>query len=561
MRDNKITSIPERVSKLENLVKFSISSNQLNRIPGELGKLTNLKFLKLGNNNLRRLPLEFSRLRSLEVLELEGNNLPYSHLLTKPDAAAKTKWLRGMHRRKMQTLATHEGIALYKLLGDPTTLASFSCFLKEHDKDKYNLLLFWKDVHKWSRVDKKIRRETMKEIYEQYLESGRVKIPGAMTQRIHVIIEGDGYPDRMLFKQAQEKVEAVLGKNSLKAYIAQGKKDSERPKPKPKPAKPKRPLISTPKESRTQPMSRKRHFQHRRNKSANVMRPLPKTPVKAKTGALSAARVALPKRNHSHKRHKSDVIRRGENPIYQEPGPGYAKPKRDLAASETAMKKNSMTTQTTKKESSSTKSSSRNQRIIATNNGVKTSPSQMRLKSRDKEDAVHSWIMKCLGEKKEGAFFPKLADGKIFINLLNAVTSGNLVVSDEPGQNLLNFLSVCIKEFHMDKDKLFTIQQFKDVRRGRILSGLIYFANYLHQHLHLVPFPLHPNTRKNLSQATTARLKDLSTKTSTRKSYRGPIKLELSDSDDDHELTETYGGSDEKSELAILSSWRPTHYS
>ncbi|EMO32618.1 leucine rich repeat protein, partial [Leptospira santarosai str. HAI821] len=55
MYNNRLTTLPKEIGKLQNLKELNLNKNQLTTLPKEIGKLQNLKELNLvGNPSLRR---------------------------------------------------------------------------------------------------------------------------------------------------------------------------------------------------------------------------------------------------------------------------------------------------------------------------------------------------------------------------------------------------------------------------------------------------------------------------------------------------------------------------
>ena len=75
LNDNQLIEIPEHLSKLTNLTTLGLSNNQLTKIPEHLSKLTNLTGLGLNNNQLTEIPEHLSKLTNLIELVLRGNQL------------------------------------------------------------------------------------------------------------------------------------------------------------------------------------------------------------------------------------------------------------------------------------------------------------------------------------------------------------------------------------------------------------------------------------------------------------------------------------------------------
>ncbi|CAD7688382.1 unnamed protein product [Nyctereutes procyonoides] len=75
LNNNRLTWIPQEVSRLKSLVILSINHNQLASIPKELCFLENLSELQLSYNRLLSLPEEIKFLKKLQKLVLIRNNI------------------------------------------------------------------------------------------------------------------------------------------------------------------------------------------------------------------------------------------------------------------------------------------------------------------------------------------------------------------------------------------------------------------------------------------------------------------------------------------------------
>ncbi|CAK7289872.1 Leucine-rich repeat-containing protein 69 [Vulpes lagopus] len=75
LNNNRLTWIPQEVSRLKSLVILSINHNQLASIPKELCFLENLSELQLSYNRLLSLPEEIKFLKKLQKLVLIKNNI------------------------------------------------------------------------------------------------------------------------------------------------------------------------------------------------------------------------------------------------------------------------------------------------------------------------------------------------------------------------------------------------------------------------------------------------------------------------------------------------------
>lgn len=72
---NNLESLPESIGNLSNLQVLNLFNNSLTSLPNSIGNLTKLQRLILGFNQLTSLPESFGKLSSLKVLELTYNEL------------------------------------------------------------------------------------------------------------------------------------------------------------------------------------------------------------------------------------------------------------------------------------------------------------------------------------------------------------------------------------------------------------------------------------------------------------------------------------------------------
>ncbi|PVG01000.1 hypothetical protein CPB86DRAFT_699993 [Serendipita vermifera] len=73
LNHNQLTTLPQEISRLRNLIHLDLTGNQLSTVPPALGMLTNLRELFLFDNNLTTLPYQLGSLHQLEMLGIEGN--------------------------------------------------------------------------------------------------------------------------------------------------------------------------------------------------------------------------------------------------------------------------------------------------------------------------------------------------------------------------------------------------------------------------------------------------------------------------------------------------------
>ncbi len=76
LRGNQLAELPQDFSNLQNLSTLNLSRNQLAELPQDFSKLQNLSELFLSSNQLAELPLDFSNLQNLSTLNLSRNPLP-----------------------------------------------------------------------------------------------------------------------------------------------------------------------------------------------------------------------------------------------------------------------------------------------------------------------------------------------------------------------------------------------------------------------------------------------------------------------------------------------------
>ena len=91
---NQLTSLPESIGKLENLIHLLVQNNQLTSLPDSIGQLENLLFLYVYNNQLTSLPESIGKLEKL--LEIFAWN---NTLTALPDTVGNMKSLRDVDIR------------------------------------------------------------------------------------------------------------------------------------------------------------------------------------------------------------------------------------------------------------------------------------------------------------------------------------------------------------------------------------------------------------------------------------------------------------------------------
>lgn len=72
---NRISSVPEGISKLIYLQELDLGKNRLEEFPGDIVELVNLKKLVLNQNYIEGIPYMIKNLQKLEYLDMWSNNL------------------------------------------------------------------------------------------------------------------------------------------------------------------------------------------------------------------------------------------------------------------------------------------------------------------------------------------------------------------------------------------------------------------------------------------------------------------------------------------------------
>lgn len=72
---NSLQSLPDFIGQLTSLTELNVSSNNITTLPDSIGKLNNLAILDLRSNNLTTLPDSMRQLVNLTTLYLRSNNL------------------------------------------------------------------------------------------------------------------------------------------------------------------------------------------------------------------------------------------------------------------------------------------------------------------------------------------------------------------------------------------------------------------------------------------------------------------------------------------------------
>ncbi len=72
---NNISTLPDSINKLTNLIALNLSNNKISTLPDSIGKLTKLTVLNLSNNKVSTLPNSIYKLTSLTKLDLSNNEI------------------------------------------------------------------------------------------------------------------------------------------------------------------------------------------------------------------------------------------------------------------------------------------------------------------------------------------------------------------------------------------------------------------------------------------------------------------------------------------------------
>ena len=92
---NKLTSLPPEIGRLTWLQEISLTGNELITLPPQLGKLSHLRVIGLNDNNVRSLPSQLSALSQLQVLMLTGNVLESLPPVVPRLTSLRSVWLDG----------------------------------------------------------------------------------------------------------------------------------------------------------------------------------------------------------------------------------------------------------------------------------------------------------------------------------------------------------------------------------------------------------------------------------------------------------------------------------
>ena len=75
LNHNQLTTLPESIGNLSNLVGLAAENNQLTSLPESLWKLSNLTELHCNNNLIKNLPESIGKLENLQRLQISSNKL------------------------------------------------------------------------------------------------------------------------------------------------------------------------------------------------------------------------------------------------------------------------------------------------------------------------------------------------------------------------------------------------------------------------------------------------------------------------------------------------------
>ena len=118
---NKITSVPEGISKLIFLQELDLGKNKLDAFPGGIVELGNLKKLVLNQNYIEGIPYMIKNLQKLEYLDMWSNDLS-----SFPESLNELKNLKEFDLRVIQ-FTKGEKERITNLLPDTKIHFSSSC--------------------------------------------------------------------------------------------------------------------------------------------------------------------------------------------------------------------------------------------------------------------------------------------------------------------------------------------------------------------------------------------------------------------------------------------------
>ncbi|MFX1399154.1 MAG: hypothetical protein ACFFAS_19185, partial [Promethearchaeota archaeon] len=105
LSNNKLTSLPESITKLASLQRLNLRRNQLSTLPESIGNLTSLTSLLLSANKLTSLPESIGNLSSLQKLSIWDNQLT-----TLPESIGNFSSLQRLGLRHNQLTTLPESI-------------------------------------------------------------------------------------------------------------------------------------------------------------------------------------------------------------------------------------------------------------------------------------------------------------------------------------------------------------------------------------------------------------------------------------------------------------------
>ncbi|MGH2412676.1 MAG: COR domain-containing protein, partial [Microcystaceae cyanobacterium] len=111
LSSNKITTIPEAISNLQNLAWLNLSANQISTIPESITHLENLTELDLSGNQISTIPESIIGLKNLTKLVLSWNKIS-----TIPESITRLQNLTGLDLRNNQISTISESIIHLKNL-------------------------------------------------------------------------------------------------------------------------------------------------------------------------------------------------------------------------------------------------------------------------------------------------------------------------------------------------------------------------------------------------------------------------------------------------------------
>ena len=138
LSSNQLTSLPESIGNLTNLQTLILVINQLTILPESIGKLSNLKVLFLGYNQITSLPESIGNLKNLVQLDLENNQLT-----SLPESIGNLTNLRGLRLNNNQLTSLPESIGNLTKLEELYLVENQLTSLPESIGDLTNLRALW----------------------------------------------------------------------------------------------------------------------------------------------------------------------------------------------------------------------------------------------------------------------------------------------------------------------------------------------------------------------------------------------------------------------------------